>query len=96
MLRYKFLKKIYESNGTEIKVLGTTDIIMYKCLICGHTEEWDDNWDNIKKEEVKMETENHYNNHLVSQDIASVNDDITKPVLHVEATEPLTDGTVIV
>lgn len=65
MLRYKFSKTLYESNEREIKVVGTTNIIMYKCLICGHTEEWDDTWDDIKKEEVKKTTETHYNNHLV-------------------------------
>jgi hypothetical protein len=67
MLRYKFSKPLYETNEGEIKVLGTTDIIMYKCLICGHTKEWNDTWDDTKKAEVKEETETHYNNHLVPQ-----------------------------
>jgi hypothetical protein len=67
MLRYKFARPIYKSTDGKIEQIGTTDIIMYKCLICGHTKDWDDNWDDVKKTEVKEETEKHHNDHLVSQ-----------------------------
>lgn len=44
-----------------------SDIIMYSCPICRYVKEWDDTWDDAKKEQVKLEAEAHYNYHIIPQ-----------------------------
>jgi hypothetical protein len=46
-----------------------SDIIMYSCPICRYVKEWDDTWDDAKKEQVKLEAEAHYNYHIITQSV---------------------------
>ena len=64
MKRYKFNQNFYKiDNGEEL--IKIVESIKYKCLICGSTFEWDDNWDDEKKEQVKKEVDEHHNYHIV-------------------------------
>ena len=54
MFRYRFK----QSDGF---------VILYSCPICRYIHEWNDEWDEIKKEEVKVEVETHYNYHIITQ-----------------------------
>ena len=54
MFRYRFK----QSDGF---------VILYSCPICRYIHEWNDEWDDIKKEEVKVEVETHYNYHIITQ-----------------------------
>jgi hypothetical protein len=74
MKKYKFSTTVYRpvdinkpiENGyiSEIK-----NEIMYKCLICGYTHDWDDTWSDEKKAEVKSEVDIHHNEHNIPDEI---------------------------
>jgi ribosomal protein L44E len=66
MQRYRFLKTIYQTTKEgKIEEVGKKTIIKYKCLICGYEHEWDNAYDDEKKEEVQSEVDKHYNEHII-------------------------------
>lgn len=75
MKKYNFPIDVYEETNIEQKYLGPNlcdrkylgqkNIIMYKCLICGFSKEWDDSWSDEKKTDVKAEVDTHHNKHII-------------------------------
>ena len=69
MNRYRFIIEKFETpTSTEsIKI----ETIYYKCLICGFSHDWSDEWDDVKKAEVKAEVDQHHQDHIVDQSLVS-------------------------
>jgi len=67
MKKYNFQIDVYEEpiNWIGRKYLGKKNVVMYKCLICGYTHEYDDAWSDEKKAEVKAEVDTHHNIHNI-------------------------------
>jgi len=70
MKRYKFSITNYKPVDIENPIESGFEsekkiVIMYKCLICGYTQDWDDTWDETKKAEVKATVNDHHNEHII-------------------------------
>ena len=63
MQRYNFSINKTTHTESEIKT-EKKNVVMYKCLICGYTHDWDDTWTDEKKAEVQAETDAHHNYHI--------------------------------
>jgi hypothetical protein len=63
------IDKYFGQNIQERKYLGKKNVIMYKCLICNFVKEWDNNWTDEKKAEVKAEVDAHHNEHIIPDEI---------------------------
>ena len=61
MLKYVF--NTQEINW-ENKTVSLVKSIKYKCLICGYQHDYDDNWTDEKKAEVKADVDAHHNDHF--------------------------------
>ena len=61
MLKYIF--NTQEINW-ETKTASLMKSIKYKCLICGHTIDYNETWTDEKKAEVQAEMDAHHAEHL--------------------------------
>jgi hypothetical protein len=68
MLRYNFKINRY-AEGPDLIVKEITNIIRYKCLICGYQHEYDETWTDEKKAEVQAEMDAHHAEHLNFENI---------------------------
>ena len=64
MEKYCFTSNIWDLSDLDNPTYTIKKTIRYKCLICGETREYDENWSDAKKAEVKAETVKHYNEHF--------------------------------
>ena len=66
MLRYKFCNDLYELTNEGHKLIEKRNMILYKCLICGYTHDFDETWSDTKKAEVQAEVDQHHNEHFIT------------------------------
>ena len=74
MKKYKFSTIVYRpldiNNPIERGYISEKkNQIMYKCIICGYTKEWDNTWTDEKKSEVKSEVDAHHNDHNIPDEL---------------------------
>jgi hypothetical protein len=62
MLKYKFSLQEIDWGDKTIKLIES---IKYKCLICGHTIDYNEIWTDEKKAEVQAEADKHHNDHII-------------------------------
>ena len=68
MEKYYFFVNAFESDPLTPHIntyIGRKKVIKYKCPICEYTNDWDDSFDDEKKEQIKLEVETHYNEHII-------------------------------
>jgi len=66
MDKYYFTQDVYDLvEPQNIKYIGQKKVIKYKCLICGHTIDYNETWTDEKKAEVQAEADKHHAEHII-------------------------------